>query len=194
MAQASHQIRGEIEDTRERLGDTVDALAYKANVPKRTKNWLGEKKDAVTSAVTGHTPDGQEVKGQMQGMKRTAERNPLGLAIAGAACSSDAAVVVLENLRFEPGEERNDGGNPDCVGCQDEREERSAGEEVQHDRAWERMLLPRRGQGHRDRRRSGSRLPSPVERLRRNRVLPHDAPFASEAEVSQPRPERGIRA
>ncbi len=90
MAQASDQIRGEIGDTRERLGETVDALAYKANVPKRTKNWLGEKKDAVTSAVSGHTPDGQEVRG----VKRTAERNPLGLAIAGAAAGFLAGLLT----------------------------------------------------------------------------------------------------
>jgi gas vesicle protein len=94
MAQASDQIRGEIGETRERLGETVDALAYKANVPKRTKNWLGEKKDAVTGAVSGHTPDGQEVKQQMSGMKRTAERNPLGLAIAGAAAGFLAGLLA----------------------------------------------------------------------------------------------------
>jgi gas vesicle protein len=94
MAQASDQIRGEIGETRERLGETVDALAYKTNVPKRTKNWLGEKKDAVTGAVSGHTPDGQEVKQQMSGMKRTAERNPLGLAIAGAAAGFLAGLLA----------------------------------------------------------------------------------------------------
>jgi hypothetical protein len=94
MAQASDQIRSEIGDTRERLGETVDALAYKANVPQRTKNWLGEKKDAVASAVGGHAPDGQEVGQQMRGMKRTAERNPLGLAIAGAAAGFLAGLLT----------------------------------------------------------------------------------------------------
>ncbi len=94
MAQASDEIRSEIGDTRERLGETVDALAYKANVPQRTKNWLGEKKDAVASAVGGHAPDGQEVGQQMRGMKRTAERNPLGLAIAGAAAGFLAGLLT----------------------------------------------------------------------------------------------------
>jgi gas vesicle protein len=94
MAQASDQLRDEIGETRERLGETVDALAYKANVPKRTKNWLGEKKDAMTGAVSGHTPDGQEVKHQMRGVKRTAERNPLGLAIAGAAAGFLAGLLT----------------------------------------------------------------------------------------------------
>jgi gas vesicle protein len=106
MAQASDQIRGEIGETRERLGETVDALAYKANVPKRTKNWLGEKKDAVTGAVSGHTPDGPEVKQQMSGMKRTAEQNPLGLAIAGAAAGFLAGLLApstrVEDERLGP--------------------------------------------------------------------------------------------
>jgi Protein of unknown function (DUF3618) len=106
MAQASDQIRGDIEDTRERLGETVDALAYKANVPERTKNWLGEKKDAVTSAVGGHTPDGREVKQHARGLKRTAERNPLGLAIAGAAAGFLAGLLTpstrVEDERIGP--------------------------------------------------------------------------------------------
>ena len=58
----------------------------------RTKEWLGDKKEAVMSKVGGapakvgeFTPDGGEVKHRMGSMKRTAERNPLGLAIGGAA-------------------------------------------------------------------------------------------------------------
>ena len=94
MAQASDQIRSELDETRERLGETVDALAYKANVPKRTRNWLGEKKDAVTGAVTGHVPDGREVKQEMRGLKGTAERNPLGLALAGAAAGFLAGLLA----------------------------------------------------------------------------------------------------
>ena len=94
MAQTSDQLRDEIEQTRERMGDTADALAYKADVPTRTKNWLGDKKDAVTSAVTGHTPDGHQVKQQMSGVKHTAERNPLGLAIGGAAVGFIAGMLV----------------------------------------------------------------------------------------------------
>ena len=92
MAQTSDQLRSEIERTRDEMGDTVDALAYKADVPTRTKEWLGDKKDAVMSKVGATptkvgelTPDGGEVKQSMSGMKRTAERNPLGLAIGGAA-------------------------------------------------------------------------------------------------------------
>jgi hypothetical protein len=92
MAQTSDELRTEIERTRDEMGDTVDALAYKADVPTRTKDWIGDKKDAVMSKVGAAptkvgelTPDGGEVKQSVSGMKRTAERNPLGLAIGGAA-------------------------------------------------------------------------------------------------------------
>ncbi len=33
MAQTSDELRSEIERTRDEMGDTVDALAYKADVP-----------------------------------------------------------------------------------------------------------------------------------------------------------------
>ena len=92
MAQRSDELKHEIEQTREQMGETADALAYKADVPTRTKEWVGDKKDAVVSAVTGAsskvgevTPDGEQVTYRVGRMKRLAERNPLGLAIGGAA-------------------------------------------------------------------------------------------------------------
>ena len=98
MAQTSDQLRTDIERTRDEMGDTVEALAYKADVPSRTKEWLGGKKDAVVSKVSGAgdklTPDGENVKQGAGRLKRTAERNPLGLAIAGAAVGFVAGVLT----------------------------------------------------------------------------------------------------
>jgi hypothetical protein len=113
MAQTSDELKAEIEQTREDMGDTVNALAYKADVPTRTKEWLGDKKDALTAKVgvaqskAGElTPDGREVKRQMSGLKRTAERNPLGLAIAGVAVGFIAGLVTpatrLEDEQIGP--------------------------------------------------------------------------------------------
>lgn len=85
MAQRSDEIEAEIEATREHMGATVDALAYKADVPSRTKEWLGEKKEAVVSKVSDVTPDRTTLERRMNGLKGGAERNPLGLAIGGAA-------------------------------------------------------------------------------------------------------------
>ncbi|HYH61994.1 MAG TPA: DUF3618 domain-containing protein, partial [Solirubrobacterales bacterium] len=101
MAQRSDELKQEIEQTREHLGETADALAYKADVPTRTKEWVGEKKDAVVSAVTGAsskvgdiTPDGEAVTYRVGRMKRLAEQNPLGLAIGGAAAGMLAGLLL----------------------------------------------------------------------------------------------------
>ena len=110
MAQTSDQLRTDIERTRDEMGDTVEALAYKADVPSRTKEWLGGKKDAVVSKVSGAgdklTPDGENVKQGAGRLKRTAERNPLGLAIAGAAVGFVAGVLTpstrIEDERMGP--------------------------------------------------------------------------------------------
>lgn len=103
MVERSDVIRSEIEETRAQMGDTLDALGYKANVPARAKGWVGRKRDAVTRAcgsgvsrvsgatdamvsrVSGVTPSAGEIGSGAGRMKDTAERNPLGLALAGAA-------------------------------------------------------------------------------------------------------------
>jgi hypothetical protein len=113
MAQTSDELRTEIERTREEMSGTVDALAYKANVPSRTKEWLGDKKEAVVAKVGGVqskanelTPDGREVRYKASRVRRTIERNPLGLAIAGASAGFIAGVLApstrLEDERIGP--------------------------------------------------------------------------------------------
>jgi len=113
MAQKSDELKEDIERTREQMAETADALAYKADVPTRTKEWIGEKKDALTSAVSGAsskvgevTADGAEVSQNMSRMKRLAERNPLGLAIGGAAVGFIAGLLApstrLEDERIGP--------------------------------------------------------------------------------------------
>jgi ElaB/YqjD/DUF883 family membrane-anchored ribosome-binding protein len=106
MAQRSEEIRDEIEQTRTQMGDTVDALAYKADVPTRTKEWLDEKKDAVTSKVGDVTPDAEQVRRRMDRMKRGVERNPIGLAIGGAAVGFVAGLLTpstrIEDERVGP--------------------------------------------------------------------------------------------
>jgi hypothetical protein len=37
MGQDTREVREQVEEARERLGDTVAALAYKANAPRRAK-------------------------------------------------------------------------------------------------------------------------------------------------------------
>jgi hypothetical protein len=85
-------IRAEIEQTRERVGEEVDALSYKTDVGARTQDYIDDKKRAVTSklvgakeAVTGPLPDRRTVKRGANYVRDTAESNPLGLAVGGLA-------------------------------------------------------------------------------------------------------------
>lgn len=94
MAERSDVIRGEIEETRLQLGETADALGQKANVPARTKGWVTDKKDALVSKVGEVTPDGDELRWRGSRVKQTAEDNPLGLAIAGAAVGFLAGLLA----------------------------------------------------------------------------------------------------
>jgi hypothetical protein len=113
MAQRSDELKSEIEQTRERMSETADALAYKADVSTRTKDWIGEKTDAVVSTVSGATskvtdvtPDGEQVTHRMGRVKRLAERNPLGLTIGGAAAGFIVGLLTpatrIEDERIGP--------------------------------------------------------------------------------------------
>ena len=124
MAERSEMIRDDIEQTRAEMGDTLDALGYKANVPARAKGWFGRKKDAVTGAcgsgiskvsgatdsfvsrISGVTPSGGEIQSGAGRMKDTAERNPLGVTAAGAAMGFLAGLFApstrVENEKLGP--------------------------------------------------------------------------------------------
>ena len=97
------------------MGETVDALSYKADVPGRMKGWVGDKKDAVVGKVTGakdavagaastvaeQTPDGGQIKHGAGRAKSIAESNPIGLAIGGAAIGFIAGPSSLPSTRVE---------------------------------------------------------------------------------------------
>jgi hypothetical protein len=85
-------IRAEIAQTRERVGDEVDALSYKTDVPARTQDYIEDKKEAVKSkltgakdTVTGPLPDRRALRRGATHVRGTAESNPLGLALGGLA-------------------------------------------------------------------------------------------------------------
>jgi hypothetical protein len=92
MGEDPSVIRAEIDKTRERVGDEVDALSYKTDVPARTQDYIEDKKQAVKSkltgakdTVTGPLPDRHAVKRGTTHVRNTAESNPLGLAVGGLA-------------------------------------------------------------------------------------------------------------
>jgi hypothetical protein len=102
MGETPDDIREEIEQTRARMSDTVEAIGYKADVKSRVKESVADRKDALVgslssgkdavvgradalvSRVGGIVPAGEDVK---DGATRVGvgKENPLGLAIAGAA-------------------------------------------------------------------------------------------------------------
>jgi len=92
MGQDPSVIRAEIEETRERVGDEVDALSYKTDVGARVDDYVDEKKEAVKSkftgakeTVTGAMPDRGTITRSASEIRDTAERNPVGLVVGGVA-------------------------------------------------------------------------------------------------------------
>jgi dsDNA-specific endonuclease/ATPase MutS2 len=82
------EIRREIETTREELGDTVAALAAKADVKTQAKQKLEETKAAVTSrkdALLGKAKQGspESATAAASQVAETARRNPVPLAASG---------------------------------------------------------------------------------------------------------------
>ena len=53
MGQDTRQVREQVEEAREQLGDTVAALAYKVNAPRRAKERAAVKLDGAKRRVNG---------------------------------------------------------------------------------------------------------------------------------------------
>lgn len=101
MGQDPDTLRREVIETRQRMGETIDALGYKADVKTRTKENISGKVDSVkeklgvaTDKVSDVTPDGQQVKQQAQRAAGIAQENPLGLAVGAAAVGFLAGLLV----------------------------------------------------------------------------------------------------
>ena len=123
MGQDPDQIRQEIKDTRAEMGETVEAIGYKADVPSRAKDKVSETVDNVkdkvsdtatrakevvvgtasrageamsetTSRVGDATPSGGQVKQQSKRAVGLAQENPLGLAVGAVALGFLAGLAV----------------------------------------------------------------------------------------------------
>ena len=90
MGEDPNLIRADIERTRAEMGDTVEAIGYKADVKSRAKDRISDTKDRLTGKVSDVTPDGQQVK-RAAGV---AQENPLGLAIGGIAVGFLAGMLA----------------------------------------------------------------------------------------------------
>ena len=112
MGQDPDAIRQDIEQTRADLGETVEAVGYKADVPSRAKDAVSDKvenmkskvsdtatraKEAVTGAAdraSDATPSRGQVKQTTRRAAGMARENPLGLAIGATALGFLAGLAV----------------------------------------------------------------------------------------------------
>jgi ElaB/YqjD/DUF883 family membrane-anchored ribosome-binding protein len=83
------------------MGDTIDALGYKADVKSRAKDNVTGKVDTVKERLglagqkaSDATPDADQVKGQVRKAAGLAQENPLGLAVGAAAVGFLAGLLV----------------------------------------------------------------------------------------------------
>jgi gas vesicle protein/phage tail protein X len=106
MGKEPGQIREEIEQTRTDMGDTVDALGYKADVKTRAKEGIADKRDRLKERITGATPDSGEVKEGAQRAVGVAQENPIGLALGSVAVGFVAGMLIpstrVENEKIGP--------------------------------------------------------------------------------------------
>jgi len=107
MGEDPDAIRDEIADTRERMGETIDALGYKADVKSRAKDNVSGKVDSVKERLglagqkaSDVTPDAEQVKGQVRRAAGVAQENPLGLAV-GAAAAGFLLGMLVPSSRVE---------------------------------------------------------------------------------------------
>jgi Protein of unknown function (DUF3618) len=80
MGQEPREIREEIENTRARMGDTVEALGYKTDVKTRARE-----------KVSGAAGTAQE---KVSGAAGVAQQNPFGLALGSVAVGFLAGMLI----------------------------------------------------------------------------------------------------
>jgi gas vesicle protein len=129
MGQDPRQIRREIDQTRERMSGTVEAIGYRTDVKTRARDAIAERKDAVMNkasgvvdkvvgampevpspsdmSMPGLVPDGDQVRHGAQQVKHgatqvvsVAQANPMGLGL-GAVAVGLLVGMALPSTRAE---------------------------------------------------------------------------------------------
>ncbi len=106
-------IREEIEETRDRMGETIDAITYKTNVPDRMRDAVSDRLESVKSTVgavrdraAGALPDPDDVRDVGTNAMGAVRENPLGLFFGALAVGFLAGWLVpasdIENERLGP--------------------------------------------------------------------------------------------
>lgn len=94
MGEDPGQIRQDIERTRADMGDTVEALGYKADVTGRAKGAVADRVGGLRAKVSGSTPDRDQVGRGARRAAGVAQENPLGLAVGAVGVGFLAGMLV----------------------------------------------------------------------------------------------------
>jgi ElaB/YqjD/DUF883 family membrane-anchored ribosome-binding protein len=108
MGEDTEQIRREIEETRARMGETVEAIGYKADVPSRVRENISERIDTVKGTVSDVVSSGKEAilgraRDVSEAVGSTSERAQQGVSDAlsstgdRAQSARQAVSMVTEN-------------------------------------------------------------------------------------------------
>ena len=103
MGEDPGQIRQEIEATRERMAETADALAYKANVPARAKETAQARREALLARVRAGVPQNRDqAVGQAKAAQQAVVEKARGLAQNPQQAVDSARSAALA-ARQQPG-------------------------------------------------------------------------------------------
>jgi ElaB/YqjD/DUF883 family membrane-anchored ribosome-binding protein len=108
MTQDPEAIKADIEDTRASMSDTVEALAYKTDMPARTKDAIRQRVNAMKAAVSttldsagdaasnarDAMPSNAEVRERFDRVRSLVAQNPLGLAAGSLAAGFLLGLLV----------------------------------------------------------------------------------------------------
>lgn len=107
MGQDPRAIRQDIDQTRERMGDTMEALGHKTDVGGRAKEAISGRVETVKEKVSGagstiseSTPSTGDVKAGGRRAVGIAQENPLGLAL-GAVAVGFVGGLLIPSTRVE---------------------------------------------------------------------------------------------
>jgi ElaB/YqjD/DUF883 family membrane-anchored ribosome-binding protein len=107
MGEGTEEIRREIEHTREEMTDTVDALAYKLDVPERAREKVRDTAEQAGETVREKTDQAQhaaseaahvaarELEARRGKVESFVRRNPVQTALGALAIGLVAALVAL---------------------------------------------------------------------------------------------------
>lgn len=107
MGEEPEAIERDIEATRERMSEKVDALSQKADIRSRAGEAIAEKREAVAEATRGAAssaqeaiPSGEEIRVQARRGMRLVRDNAWMLAL-GAAAAGVLIGLLLPSTRIE---------------------------------------------------------------------------------------------